>query len=410
MERTQSNRRSRLTCMVWSRSECGFHLLLLILAMSSLGAELKAQKAGISIHPDIRVFTMLAALHHAGLDLGNTAVHPVQEQIRQEFTGVPRALTERMRSFHESHTFGIKPDDLMSRYISLALLCEDPPEFKLSLPLPLLPPDAQSVYEFLEMARQFYAAGRVEAVWSHYRQAYDEAILAYQPVINQIILRTDGYLRLASGSFLDRQFMIIPELQAPTNSYNARNYRENYYLVFGPTQKLKIDEIRHQYLHFVLDHYALRYTLSREVREELDKFTATAPDLESRYREDQQFLVIESLIRAIELRMNKVPEAQAQLAVDGYVRAGALLTRHFFEIMPVFESSSEGIKIAYPNMIKAVAMDRIQGAFQAAQKAPLVSTTPPPEPSDVEKFLRNCTSRSSKSTTPITEPPAMVWE
>ena len=273
----------------------------------------------------------------------------------------------------------------MSRYISLALLCEGPPSFKLTLPLTNLPPDAQSVYEFLEFLPQFYAAGRIEAVWSRYRQAYEETLINYRPVINQLILTTDGYLRIPSGSFLDRELYIIAELQVPPNSFNARTYAAKYYLVFGPSERLKKEEIRHQYLHFILDHYAFRYTLPREIRMELAKFAETAPNLESPYRNDLQFLVTESLIRAVEMRMNKVPESQVQVELNGYVRAGALLTRHFYEALPEFEVSGEGLRVAYPSLIKSIQMQKIQAAFEIAQKQPVPAAAP--EPSETEKLL-----------------------
>jgi tetratricopeptide (TPR) repeat protein len=347
-----------------------------------------AQKLKITINSDIRVFTVLTALYQAGLDFGAANMDPVQQQISQEFKELPAALTEQMRTYYKAHTFGIKPEELMSRYISLALLCEGPPDFKLSLPLTTMPPDALSVYEFLDLVRKFYTAGRIEAVWSRYQRDYDEAIITYRPLIDRVILMTDGYLRIPSGSFLDRQLTIIPELQAPPNSFNGRTYRENYYLVFGPSDHLKSDEIRHQYLHFALDHYALRYTLPREIRQQLSQFAETAPSLQAQYREDQQFLVTESLIRAIELRMNKVPDSQAEGLIDGYVRAGALLARFFYEILPEFEKSGEGIRVAYPNMLKAVQMDRVRAAFEAAQKAPIPALPAHPEPSEVEKLLR----------------------
>jgi tetratricopeptide (TPR) repeat protein len=362
--------------------------LCVILWMLFQRADVWGQKPSITINSDIRVFTMLAALHQAGLDFGTASMDPVQQQISQEFRNLPVPLAERLRTYYKTHTFGIKPDGIMSRYISLALLCEGPPDFKLSLPLTMMPPDAQSVYEFLDLVKQFYTAGRIESIWSRYQRDYDEAIITYRPLIDRVILTTDGYLRIPSGSFLDRQLTIIPELQAPPNSFNARTYREDYYLVFGPSDHLKSDEIRHQYLHFALDHYALRYTLPREIRQGLSQFTETAPDLQTQYREDQQFLVTESLIRAVELRMNKVPDSQAQGIIDGYVRAGALLTRHFYEILPEFEQSGEGIRVAYPNMLKAVQLDRVRTAFEAAQKAPIPAPPTHPEPSEVEQLLR----------------------
>jgi tetratricopeptide (TPR) repeat protein len=361
-------------------------ILLLLVALNAWNAKPAwAQKTSIQLDSDIRIFTMLAALHQAGLQFEEARPHPVQSAISREFNELPQALREKIQNSYREHTFGLKPEEIMSRYISLALLCEGPPSFKLALPLTNLPPDAQSVYEFLEFLPQFYAAGHIEAVWSRYRQAYEETLINYRPVINQLILTTDGYLRIPSGSFLDRELYIIPELQVPPNSFNARTYAEKYYLVFGPSESLKKGEIRHQYLHFILDHYAFRYTLPREVRTELAKFAETAPNLESQYRNDLQFLVTESLIRAVEMRMNKVPEPQVQVELNGYIRAGALLTRYFYEALPAFEISGEGLRVAYPNLIKSVQMQSIQAAFEVAQKQP----APPaaPDPSETEKLL-----------------------
>ena len=361
-------------------------LLLLCLLYAWYANPAWAQKTSIQLDSDIRIFTMLAALHQAGLRFEDARFHPVQSAISQEFHDLPPSLKEKMQSVYQAHTASLRPEEIMSRYISLALLCEGPPAFKISLPLTNLPPDAKSVYDFLETLPQFYSAGRIEAIWSRYRQAYEQAEISYRPVINQLILMTDGYLRVASGSFLDRELYIIPELQAPPNSFNSRIYGEKYYLVFGPSESLKKEEIRHQYLHFILDYYALRFTLPRDVRIELAKFAETAPNLENQYRTDLQFLVTESLIRAVEMRMNKVPEAQAHVELDGYVRVGALLARYFYDALPGFEASGEGLRVAYPNLIKAIQMTNIRAAFEAAQKQPVVAAVP--EPSETEKLLK----------------------
>ncbi len=185
---------------------------------------------------------------------------------------------------------GKAAEDQAAKYISLALMTEGPPDFKLMLPANQLPPDAFSVREFLDLVREFYVSAKVESVWSRHRARYDQAVVEYRPTINQIILLTDGYLRMASGSFLDRQLFIIPEFLAPPNAFNARTYRDSYYLVFGPSGKLAVDELRHQYLHFILDPYALRFTLARDKRAALQKFMETAPGIDDSYRADLQFV------------------------------------------------------------------------------------------------------------------------
>lgn len=345
------------------------------------------QGTSIVIQPDIRVFSVLAALHAGGLQYDARSGHPARFAIARELEGTSPALKDKLQKFVQDHMGGKKPEDQIAKYVSLALLSEGPPDFELSLEAKQLPPDASSVAGFLELVKEFYASARLESIWSRSRSHYDQAILDYRPAIDQIILTTDGYLRIASGSFLDRRLLVIPEFLAPPNTFNARTYRENYYLVFGPSEKLASDEFRHQYLHFLLDPYALRFTLPRDTRLALTKFIETTPGIEEQYRSDLQFLVTESLIRAIELRMNKVPEPKASTELDAAIRPGALLARHFYESLQAFEQNPEGIRIFYPTMVKGIDMDKVASAFAAAQKT-AVAVEKRPEPTEAERLLR----------------------
>ena len=362
----------------------------LLLCFGFLASGAWAQSPSIQIQPDIRVFAVLAALQEAGLEVNAADAHPSRAVISREFQGLSPELREKLQKFYQSHMEGKKAEDQAAKYVSLALLTEGPPDFKLMLAASQLPPDAFSVREFLELVKEFYASAKVEAVWSRHRARYDQAVVDYRPTINQIILLTDGYLRMASGSFLDRQLFIIPEFLAPPNAFNARTYRDNYYLVFGPSSKLASDEFRHQYLHFLLDPYALRFTLAREKRAALQKFMETAPGIDDAYRNDLQFVITESLIRAVELRMNKVPEAEAAWGLDSAIRAGAVLARQLYRELLTFEASPEGMRIFYPLMMKNVEIEPLQTSFAEAQKnaPPPQKKAEPRELSAVEKLLR----------------------
>ena len=362
----------------------------LLLCFGLLAGSASAQSASIQIQPDIRIFAVLAALHEAGLGASAAEAHPSRAAISNEFQALPEELKGKLQKFYQGHMEGKTTEDQAAKYISLALMTESPPEFKLILPANQLPPDAFSVREFLELVKEFYASAKVEAVWSRHRARYDQVVVEYRPTINQIILLTDGYLRMASGSFLDRQLFIIPEFLAPPNAFNARTYRDNYYLVFGPAGKLAVDEFRHQYLHFLLDPYALRFTLARDKRMALQKFMETAPGVDDSYRNDLQFVVTESLIRAVELRMKKATEAEAAVELDSAIRGGAVLARQLYRELQTFEAGPEGIRIYYPTMMKNVEMDSLPTALAEAQKnaPPPQKKAEPRELSAVEKLLR----------------------
>jgi hypothetical protein len=359
-------------------------LLLGFLVLVLFTPQSRAQNSGVLLDSDIRVFTFLGALHAGGLDQDSAQRSATGLAIAKDFQDVPKELREKIHQFYQEHKETKKSEDQLSKYISLALLTEGPPQFKLILPPTSLPPDVLPIAAFLDLAKEFYSVAKVEVIWSKYRASYDEAIIQQRPIVNQIILTTDGYLRIVSGSFLDRRFTIIPEFLVPPNHFDARNYRENYYLVFGPSDRLKTDEIRHQYLHFVLDPFALRFTLPHDTRIALAKFIEAAPNIEDQYRNDAQFLVTESLIRAAELRMNHVSEDKASSELDASIRAGAVLSRFFYEALKTFEEAQEGLKVAYPGMVKAINVSQVQASFEAAQK----TTAPKPaEPTEIQKLI-----------------------
>lgn len=362
----------------------------LLLCFSLMDGSAWAQSPSIQIQPDIRIFAVLAALQEAGLEVNSADAHPNRAAISREFQGLSAELREKLQKFYQSHMEGKKAEDQAAKYVSLALLTEGPPEFKLTLPANQLPPDAFSVRDFLELVKEFYASAKLESVWSRQRDRYDQAVVDFRPTINQIILGTDGYLRIVSGSFLDRQLFIIPDFLAPPNVFNARTYRDNYYLVFGPSGKLATDEFRHQYLHFLLDPYALRFTLARDKRAALQKFMETAPGIDDAYRNDLQFVVTESLIRAVELRINKISEAEAALTLDSAIRGGAVLARQFYSQLLTFEASPEGMRIFYPTMMKSVEIEPLPTTLAEAQKnaPPPQQKAEPRELSAVEKLLR----------------------
>ncbi|MFN8006356.1 MAG: hypothetical protein U0V70_04910 [Terriglobia bacterium] len=362
-----------------------YFLFSSVLAGFFLSSGIRAQGPSVAIQPDIRVFSIMAALYTAGWDPGNLKPSVARTSILQDLKDVSPELKARLGKFYQEHTNGQKPEELLSRYISLSLLCEGPPDFKLPQGLDGLPPAVKPLAEFMDLVKELYTTAKLEVVWSANREFYELAIATYRPLIEQIILRTDGYLRIASGSYLDRRLLIIPEYLVPPNSFDARTYREIYYLVFGPSEKPAVDELRHQYLHFLLDPYASRFPLPRETQIALAQAVEKAPDIQEQYRIDLQFLVIESLIRAIELRLNRIPEPKLTAELDASLRSGALLTRHFYTSLTFFEPSPEGIRIFYPGMVKGIHVDMVEAQFADAQKTAVVKK---PEPTALQLQLK----------------------
>jgi tetratricopeptide (TPR) repeat protein len=131
---------------------------------------------------------------------------------------------------------------------------------------------------------------------------------------------------------------------------NSRNYGDDYYMVVTPgTGGVKIEQIRHTYLHFILDPLVLkRANAVKRISPILDT-VADAP-LEESYKKDAFLLVTECMIRAIEARLiggPKGPEQPRAEAVQASMREGFVLTQYFYEQLIRFEKDPAGLKDSY---------------------------------------------------------------
>ena len=96
-------------------------------------------------------------------------------------------------------------------------------------------------------------------IWSQVQKQYDAAVARYTDAVRQSFVQTEAYMRLPSGGYLGRTYAIYIDLMGAPEQVHARIYGLNYYLVVTPSEDLKLDEIRFQYLHFLLDPLAAKY-------------------------------------------------------------------------------------------------------------------------------------------------------
>jgi tetratricopeptide (TPR) repeat protein len=117
---------------------------------------------------------------------------------------------------------------------------------------------------------------------------------------------------------------------------------------------LKTDQIRHTYLHYLLDPIVGKYNLDKIVP--LLDSVKLAPMDES-FKADPSLLVTECLIRAIEARTQsgaKAPLADQDRSVEVSMSQGYVLTRYFYEKLLDFEKDSIGFKNALPAMLTQI--------------------------------------------------------
>jgi tetratricopeptide (TPR) repeat protein len=220
---------------------------------------------------------------------------------------------------------------------------------------------------------------------------YQAAELRYSEAVRQSILMTDVYFRLAMGGYLGRTCRIDLDLLGAPEQVQARIYGMNYYLVVTASRQPKIDEIRHQYLHFLLDPLAAKYALEINEKAKLRAIAYHAPALASSFKEDFPLLVTECLIRAAELRLDKCPQAEAEKGLAEMTASGLILVRYFYESLLVFEKQESSMTVFYKQMIllidPAEEEKRLAKVTFAPAPAPAAQASVPPAKTAEERLL-----------------------
>src|SRR5215475_2151452 len=134
-----------------------FRFLTAVFITALVAAAVSAQTTNVTIQPDLRLFTMMAALNAAGYDVEFASqYHPVRETVRKFAKEVDPDLIDRLKSFYNSRKGSQTDEAQLAKYISLAVNVTDPPAFKPITREEVLPPDARSVIGFLDLLREFY--------------------------------------------------------------------------------------------------------------------------------------------------------------------------------------------------------------------------------------------------------------
>ena len=308
------------------------------------------------------LFSVFTALNSCGYDNELDVSSPVRSQIRREVANAvqsseaTRAAREPLCAFVRDHN----PNDT-SQYVSLALNLTNPP-FGPKVKEADLPPDANYVVGFIPVLQAFYDKTGLHSIWLHHKTEYDALIDRYHDPLSKMLLSTDLYLKLPLSGYLGRQFTVFLEPMGAPGQVNARNYGNDYFIVLSPGNgsSLKMDEIRHTYLHYVLDPLALKRANTMARLSVLLPLVQKAP-LDDSFKHDISLLMTESLIRAIEARRlgsGKAPDAQRLQLVNDDMREGFILTRYFYDQLAEFEKTSIGLRDAYPDWLYYLNVDR----------------------------------------------------
>ena len=316
----------------------------------------------ITVDTSPALFATLAVLDQCGALETSSEDDPLRAQIRSEVARNVQAnadakrVLEQMCTFVREHQQASASQNL-AQYVSLALNVEGSP-FALKRKEADLPPDASQVLGFFSGLENFYSTAHLDSLWRKAAPAYEQRLQSLHEPLSKMLFATDLYLKLPFSSYLGRAFVVYIDPQQPSALVNARNYGDDYFVVISPAPPdAHLDEVRHAYLHYVLDPLVLKRANRLKPLQELMPTVASAP-MPNSYKRDISLLTIESLIRAIEARNITGPKSDAKQlearrieSVRQSMEQGFILTQYFYEALQSFEKDPAGIRDAIADLL-----------------------------------------------------------
>lgn len=336
---------------------------------------------------------MLAALNAAGYDAD--ASSPSNSPLR---AAVKKAVLEKnpkslsaLKLFFQEHKRDSAAADF-SQYLSYALSVDGPPSFKPRYGPESMPPDAAKLADDLSpLMESFCNEADCNSLWDRSQPAFDKWIEQLHQPVTEAIMQCNVYLRNPTSGVKGRRFQIYVDLLAAPNQVQVRSFNDDYFMVLTASPDLRIDQIRHGYLHYLLDPLVLRNALFLEKKRGLGDLAEAAPALPAIYKEDFTLLAGMSLVKAVEARLdlNSGSETVSQAMAEGYV-----LTAYFFEALAKYEKQEQSLRFYLPEMIKAIDLHKedvrisaIKFVDKAAVKTVKTVTSAPAPPSPAEASL-----------------------
>lgn len=338
------------------------------------GARPQPQQSPITIETSPQLFAVMSSLIAAGSDVeaSGAAVTPARTQLRTDLQQLQGPATDALRQFYSDHQLA-NPGETLSRYVSFALVVGPPPKFNYQLSHDQLPPDVLAIEGFQDVLAKFYAEADLARYWANVAPEYSRESDRLQGPVRQIVLVSTSYLREILKPESNRSFTVLAE-PLVGSKVNFRNFGDRYAIVIGNTERPPLDEIRHAFLHFLLDPLPLRFRPIVESKRVLLEIAGRAPRLPIVYQQDFVAFFTECLIRAVELRLRRMTPAQLDAVLAEADSSGYILERPLVQRLQIFEKAEPAMHYYFPDLVRgidvAAEQKRLQGIQFAAADAP----------------------------------------
>jgi len=349
-----------------------------------LAAHAQQQELG-QLDASPTLFTVMAAINAAGYDcdLASPTNSPLRAAIREELAKRNIPSLPALKDFFAKHRMRTDSAEL-SQYISYGLISAGPPSFTMTLRDVEVPPDVSPLLELTPLLAKFYKEADIADLWRRSQPAINQGLAQYHKPVMDIVTQLHAYMRQQTSGVKGRQFRVLIELLAAPNQVQRRSYGFTDTVVITPSAELRTFDIRHAYLHYLLDPLAARYQEILDRKKPLIDHAQRARALDEVFQEDFLQLTTECLIKAVEARLDRKPEAAKTAFLDGFI-----LVPFFSEHLPIYERQEEAMEVYYPEMVGAIDLHKedarltgVEFNRQAEVRTVRSIPAPPPPPPD----------------------------
>ena len=290
------------------------------------------------------MFTVMAAINAAGYDTLLDSPHnsPLRKQVRDEIAKMNVPSLPALKEFFAKH-------NQISPYISFAITCEGPPTFAIRKKDIEVPPDVSQMSRLTPLLAAFYKEAHIDELWQKAQPEINQALARYHSPVIDAVMQVNLYLRQQTSGASRTRFQILVEQLGAPNQVHTRSYGFQYTIVVTPSPDTHTFEIRHAYLHYLLDPLATHWADVLDRKKDLADHVARAGALNDYLKNDWLGLCSESLVKAVESRLDLNP-AEVQKAL----RQGILLAPYFAEQLPAYEKQDLAMSEYYKDMVQAI--------------------------------------------------------
>jgi tetratricopeptide (TPR) repeat protein len=328
------------------------------------------------------LFAILAAANLSGYDTGlnSPSGSPIRIKVRQRLESQKLASIVQLRSLLKQ----VRPKDPSSelyRYVEFAILSSGPPNFtpaRSDLPRP---PSVEPLDDLPPLLSAFYAEAHLDDLWNELQPDYDNFLDQVGPPVSRALVSADGYLRGSTATYLGHRFLVWAEPLAAPNTVLTFGYMDDANLVVTPALDIPVFDIRHAYLHYVLDPVANKYSADLQKFAALYNTAQNAPLVVEEYPRSRWVdLAEECFIKALESRIDRKPALAEQALREGYV-----MTPAFVDQLVQFEAQDTAMRTYFPDMLDRIDLKHEEKrvanvAFVSERAVRTVHVKPPAAP------------------------------